>query len=1361
MNTLDAIFAQSVPLMELYSFNPGRPTSSYTYRQNCQTHGVPYPYTRKRCRWTPRLAFCFSFFLIAAASAFFPHSLSAAPAYVQGNSTVPQTISPRTPVAVSVAYSAQQKAGNLNVVIVGWNDTVNAVSSITDTLKNTYHLVVGPTKLSNLLSQSIYYANNIAGGSNTVTVTFSGSTTWPDIRILEYSGLHATAPFDVAVGASGTSKTSSSGSLTTTSPSEVLVAANTVTTVTTGAGPGFTKRILTSPDGDIAQDEIVSSMGSYTATAPISPSGGWVMQMVALRAASGSGDAQPPTVPANLTATAVSSGQINLSWTASTDNVGVTKYLIEQCQGGGCTTFVQIATATGTTYSNTGLAASTSYSYRVRATDAAGNLSGYSNTATAMTTSGADTLSPTAPASLAATAVSGSQINLSWTASTDNVGVTKYLIEQCQGGGCTTFVQIATATGTTYSNTGLAASTSYSYRVRATDAAGNLSGYSNTATAITTSGADTLSPTAPASLAATAVSGSQINLSWTASTDNVGVTQYLIEQCQGGGCTTFVQIATATGTTYSNTGLAASTSYSYRVRATDAAGNLSGYSNTATAMTTSAGMDTLAPTAPANLTATAVSGSQIILSWTASTDNVGVTQYLIEQCQGGGCTSFLQIATATGATYSNSGLTPSTSYSYRVRATDAAGNLSSYSNTTSATPLGTSSPTTPSKYVQGNYATPQTPQTTVPVTVPYTGSQTAGNLNVVIVGWNDTVAQISSVTDTKLNSYQIAAARTTGTGISQAIYFAKNILPATGGENVVRVTFASAASFPDVRIMEYSGTDPNNPLDVTTASSGNSASTSTGILTTTYPTDLLVGANTVATVTSGPGANFLQRLLTFPDGDIAEDRVVTATGPYSASAPLTDAGPWVMQLVAFRTAPYTPPDPAQFGMWSGTVSLPIVSVHSALLPSGKILMSDGQDYGSDARVWDPATNTIVKVPAPVNIFCGAWEQMTDGRIIVFGGNAAGHTGLSAANVFDPSNNSWTVLPNMSFQRWYPAATMLPDGSLIVTSGESNCDGCDVTMQEIYHPSTNTWSLVSAPFKFPYYPHVYLLSDGRIIVAGTTEAPIVSQVLNRNLLTWTSAQVGGTAADGGSSAMYLPDKIVKTGTSVDPDTTIRPSVATAYILDMAQASPAWLQVNSMSFPRTFHNTTLLPDGNVLVTGGGPTTDAIGVGNAVLPAELWSPDTEAWTTLASMNAPRLYHSDALLLPDGRVVVSGGGRFNGVNEPTDQLSAEFFAPPYLFKGPRPAITFAPPQLTYGQTFTVQTPDAARIAKVSLIRFGTVTHDINMGQRFLPLSFVPGSGALTVTAPIDANLAPPGNYLLFLVDNKGVPSVAAVVQF
>jgi chitodextrinase/glucose/arabinose dehydrogenase len=391
-------------------------------------------------------------------------------------------------------------------------------------------------------------------------------------------------------------------------------------------------------------------------------------------------DTTAPSAPSGLGATAAGT-QINLSWTASTDNVGVSGYQLERCQGTGCVNFAQIATPTSASFADTGLTAGTSYSYRVRATDAAGNLSGYSGVAGA-TTPTPDITPPTAPSGLAASAVSGTQINLSWTASTDNVGVSGYRLERCQGAGCTTFAQIATPTGTSFSNTGLTAGTSYSYRVRAADAAGNLSGYSNVASASTTA-ADTTPPTAPSGLSASAAGAGQINLSWTASTDNVGVSGYRLERCQGTGCVNFAQIATPAGASFADTGLTSGTSYSYQVRAADAAGNLSGYSNVAS--TTTAVADTTPPAAPSGLTAGAISGAQINLSWTASTDNVGVTGYQLERCQGAGCVNFALVATPAGTAFSDGGLAASTSYSYRVRAGDAGGNLSGYSNVVSAT----------------------------------------------------------------------------------------------------------------------------------------------------------------------------------------------------------------------------------------------------------------------------------------------------------------------------------------------------------------------------------------------------------------------------------------------------------------------------------------------------------------------------------------------------------------------------------------------------------------------------------------------------------------------------------------------------
>src|SRR5213076_1211083 len=379
-------------------------------------------------------------------------------------------------------------------------------------------------------------------------------------------------------------------------------------------------------------------------------------------------DTTPPSVPTGLTASAVSSSQINLSWAASSDNVGVSGYRVYR-------NGAQIATTGATSFANTGLSPSTTYSYTVAAYDAAGNHSAQSSPASATTPAPPDTTPPSVPTGLTASAVSSSQINLSWTASSDNVGVSGYRVYR-------NGTQIATTGATSFANTGLSPSTTYSYTVAAYDAAGNLSAQSSSASATTPAPPDTTPPSVPTGLTASAVSSSQINLSWTASSDNVGVSGYRVYR--GG-----TQIATTSATSYANTtGLSPSTTYSYTVAAFDAAGNLSAQSSPASA-TTPAPPDTTAPSVPTGLTATAVSSSQINLSWAASSDNVGVSGYRVYR-------DGAQIATTSATSFPNSGLSPSTTYSYTVAAFDAAGNLSAQSSPASATTPSAPDTTTPS-----------------------------------------------------------------------------------------------------------------------------------------------------------------------------------------------------------------------------------------------------------------------------------------------------------------------------------------------------------------------------------------------------------------------------------------------------------------------------------------------------------------------------------------------------------------------------------------------------------------------------------------------------------------------------------------
>src|SRR6266702_3000264 len=310
-------------------------------------------------------------------------------------------------------------------------------------------------------------------------------------------------------------------------------------------------------------------------------------------------DTTSPSPPAGLTGAAAGSTGANLSWSASTDNVGVTGYIVRR-------NGVQVATPATTSYADTGLSAATTYSYTVAARDAASNIS--PNSASVSITL-ADTTPPTTPTGLTAAVAGSTGANLSWSASTDNVGVTGYIVRR-------NGVQVATPATTSFADTGLSAATTYSYTVAARDAAGNTSPDS---TSVSITIADTTPPTTPTGLTGAAAGSTGANLSWSASTDNVGVTGYIVRR-------NGVQVATPATTSFADTGLSAAT-YSYTVAARDAAGNIS--PDSASVSITIA--DTTPPTTPIGLTAAVAGLTAANLSWSASTDNVGVTGYIVRR----------------------------------------------------------------------------------------------------------------------------------------------------------------------------------------------------------------------------------------------------------------------------------------------------------------------------------------------------------------------------------------------------------------------------------------------------------------------------------------------------------------------------------------------------------------------------------------------------------------------------------------------------------------------------------------------------------------------------------------------------------
>jgi len=448
-------------------------------------------------------------------------------------------------------------------------------------------------------------------------------------------------------------------------------------------------------------------------------------------------------------------------------------------------------------------------------------------------------------------------------------------------------------------------------------------------------------------------------------------------------------------------------------------------------------------------------------------------------------------------------------------------------------------------------------------------------------------------------------------------------------------------------------------------------------------------------------------------------------------------------------------NPSVVGSWSSVLNLPTVAMNLILLNNGKLMFYED---GGSAAVWDYTNNIFTNVPTSVNLFCSGFASLSDGRILVVGGYGGNSSllGIANAEIFDPSNNSWTTVPNMSYRRWYPTATPLSDGRILVAAGWQTTAHTNAGIPEIYNPATNTWtSLSNANNPFETYPFMFVLQDGRVIHVGGTEYATNTDILDPSAQTWSV--VDPRVIDGGAASMYLPGKIMKAGSATDSQGT-GPSANTTFVLDTTQPTPMWQQTPSMAYQRSFLNLTELPDGSVLATGGETDKNGGNITNAVYAAELWSPQTQTWTTMSSMVTPREYHSTALLLPDGRVIVSGMG--NDFGQVPNETNAELFSPPYLFKGARPVISQAPTQIQYGANFSITTPDFASISKVVLIRTGATTHFFDQNTRYIPLNFQQTSGGLAVTAPANGNLAPPGHYMLFIVNNNGVPSVAAILQ-
>jgi len=455
------------------------------------------------------------------------------------------------------------------------------------------------------------------------------------------------------------------------------------------------------------------------------------------------------------------------------------------------------------------------------------------------------------------------------------------------------------------------------------------------------------------------------------------------------------------------------------------------------------------------------------------------------------------------------------------------------------------------------------------------------------------------------------------------------------------------------------------------------------------------------------------------------------------------------------------------GQWKTlSTQMPINPVHASLMHNGKVLIVSGSgNLPSDttylAAVWDPATDTVTTQPVPFDMFCNGMVVLPDGRPFVISGTQQYDPfhGDPRTAAYDPATGNFVQLQSMSDGRWYPTATTLSDGSIMVFSGLTQTGGTNSTV-EIYKVGSGWSQVYGASWTPPLYPRMHLLPNGNVFYSGSTTS---SAIFNPTTHTWTTGvantNYSGTRTYG--TSVLLP---LTPANNYDPRVIImgggNPATATTEIIDLGASHPAWVYGPSMSQPRIEMDAVILPNGKVLAVNG--STNDEDATTASLNADLYDPIANSFSSAGANAYPRLYHSGALLLPDATVLVLGGNPQRGTYEP----HMEIYSPAYLFNSDgslatRPTITsITPGVIGYGSSFQIATPNAANISSAVLVRAGSPTHSFDMDQRLVGLSFTAGSGVLNATAPPNSSIAPPGYYMLFVLNSTGVPSLASFIQ-
>lgn len=467
-------------------------------------------------------------------------------------------------------------------------------------------------------------------------------------------------------------------------------------------------------------------------------------------------------------------------------------------------------------------------------------------------------------------------------------------------------------------------------------------------------------------------------------------------------------------------------------------------------------------------------------------------------------------------------------------------------------------------------------------------------------------------------------------------------------------------------------------------------------------------------------------------------------------------------------------DPHVGGQWSGILPWPHIAVSMASLPDGRILTFSSNERDSFpvdveftyAAVWDPETGVHSEIPHPSHdMFCASLVTLEDGEVFVTGGR---NKGLSPfTSIFDFRTDSWIPMEDMNRGRWYPTSIALPNGQVFVAVGTGGQQ-----YPEIWTPGSGWQLLTGIDLTDPIlqygsinggdqWPLMHLDLDGNILHYGATPIMHSLDLTGLGSITTIGPHNAPWHAKEAVAVMYDEAKLlVAGGATAMTDVT---SVANAMTIDISGPAPVITQIAPMNSPRQYHNEVILPDGRVIVIGGNTNGEKFVDTSAVLAPEVWDPDTGVWTLWNPQQVPRVYHSTAILMTDGRIISAGGGLRNLGSE-GDHLDAEIFSPPYLFDAldqpaVRPVITDAPGLRRIGTSFGVEA--TAGLSRFTLIKMSATTHTQNTDLRFLEVPFSEDApGEYTLTLHSDENVLTPGYWMLWALDAQDVPSEAHVIQ-